>query len=270
MECKESQNNKKIALCFIISYQQILNKEDLWKKWIEPNKDIINIYFHYKDYESIQSPWIKKYCIPFNMCVKTNYYHIVDAYIRILSYAYTNDTNNQWFCFLTESCVPIISPEIFRKLFFENMNKTILYNDKAHWNVQMNKRANLRLFSPEFHLKHDPWFTIKREDVLACFKYIKINNSIYRKICNGIIANESIFAIILKACGLLKDVINSPTHIVDWNRRVNPNSPYLFKGGSKMDIDFIKDFLEKNKYTMFLRKVDPLFPDHILNDFISC
>ena len=37
----------KIALCFIISYDHILNKEDIWKEWIEFNKDIINVYFYY-------------------------------------------------------------------------------------------------------------------------------------------------------------------------------------------------------------------------------
>jgi hypothetical protein len=261
--------NKKIALCFIISYQQILNKESLWKKWIEPNQDIINIYFHYNDYKTIKSHWIKKYCIPYNMCAKTSYFYVVNAYMNLISYSYFNDSNNQWFCFLTESCVPIISPKKFRELFYKNMNKSILFNDFVNWNVHMNKRANLRLLTKEFHLKHDPWFTLTREDVFLCLKYVKNNNDIYKKICNGIIANESIFAIILKAFGVLKNVINSHTHAVDWNRRMNPNSPYLFKTGSKMDIDFIKDFLEKNQYTMFLRKVDPLFPDHILNTFIG-
>ena len=32
----------KIALCFIISYEHVLNKEQLWIDWINPNKDIIN------------------------------------------------------------------------------------------------------------------------------------------------------------------------------------------------------------------------------------
>ena len=45
----------KIALCFIISYEHILNKEDIWKQWIEPNKDIINTYFYYKDITKIKS-----------------------------------------------------------------------------------------------------------------------------------------------------------------------------------------------------------------------
>ena len=34
----------KIALCFIISYEHILQKEQLWIDWIQPNKDIINGY----------------------------------------------------------------------------------------------------------------------------------------------------------------------------------------------------------------------------------
>ncbi len=37
----------KVALCFIISYSHILNKEQFWIDWIKPNQDIINIYFHF-------------------------------------------------------------------------------------------------------------------------------------------------------------------------------------------------------------------------------
>uniref|UniRef100_A0A6C0KVJ1 Glycosyltransferase n=1 Tax=viral metagenome TaxID=1070528 RepID=A0A6C0KVJ1_9ZZZZ len=259
----------KAALCFIISYKQILNKEKIWKEWIEPNKDIINIYFHYKNYNNIKSEWIKSHCISPHLCMPTSYYYVVPAYMSILYYAVKQDAENQWFCLLTESCVPIISPEKFRELFFENSNKSIMKNNYVHWNVEYKKQANLRLLTPEFHLKNEPWFVLKREDALACFKYIKINGKIYNIICNGVIANESIFAIILKSQGLLENVINESTHASDWVRRVTPTSPYLFKGGTNGDIAFIKDFLLKNKYTMFLRKVDPLFPDEILKKFIS-
>ena len=40
----------KVALCFLISGKHEINKESLWKDWIEENKDIINVYFHYTDY----------------------------------------------------------------------------------------------------------------------------------------------------------------------------------------------------------------------------
>ena len=261
------KTGKKVALCFIISYQQIVNKEELWKEWIEPNKDIINVYFHYKDYATIQSEWIKQHCIPMTFTVKTTYYHVVPAYINLLSYAVSNDSENQWFCFLTEACVPIISPKKFRDLFLENYDKSVLYNDYAHWNIDIHKRANLRLLTPEFRLKHDPWFTLKREDALACFNYVKVNRLIYNTICSGIIANESIFAIMLKSQGLLEGVINGSTHATDWDRRMTPMSPYLFRVPCKQDIVFIKDFLKKNKFTMFLRKVDPLYPDEVIKGF---
>ena len=39
----------KVALCFLISYDHKLKKEKLWIDWIEKNKNIINVYFHYKD-----------------------------------------------------------------------------------------------------------------------------------------------------------------------------------------------------------------------------
>ena len=62
----------KVALCFIISYEHILNKEQLWIDWIKPNQDIINIYFHYKDINKIKSSWIKLYTIPPNLIAKKN------------------------------------------------------------------------------------------------------------------------------------------------------------------------------------------------------
>ena len=69
----------KIALCFIISYEHILNKEDIWREWIEPNKDIINVYFFYKDFRKIKSPWIREHAIPPSSIVESIYYHVIPA-----------------------------------------------------------------------------------------------------------------------------------------------------------------------------------------------
>jgi len=65
----------KVALCFIISYNHKINKEKIWRDWIEPNKDIINIYFHYKNIHLIESTWIKQHCIPSKYIAPTTYYH---------------------------------------------------------------------------------------------------------------------------------------------------------------------------------------------------
>ena len=95
----------KVALCFIISYNHVLNKEAVWRKWIEANKDMFNIYVYYKDINKIQSAWLKNYAIPQKYIYKTSYYHIMPAYISLMNFALLDDTQNQWFCFLTDSCL---------------------------------------------------------------------------------------------------------------------------------------------------------------------
>ena len=47
-------------------------------------------------------------------------------------------------------------------------------------------------------------------------------------ICKGGIANESIFAIILKYYDQLKYVINENTTIMDLSRMTSPTRPYIF------------------------------------------
>ena len=137
----------KVALCFIINYEHILNKEDIWIEWIKPNQDIINIYFYYKELQKIKSEWIMKHTIPPKFIYETSYYHVIPAYLSLMNFALSHDSNNNWFCFLTDSCCPIISPTRFRHLFYTHYNKSILSWKKAWWNIQFHKRANLALFS---------------------------------------------------------------------------------------------------------------------------
>jgi hypothetical protein len=254
----------KAALCFLISYDHSLNKEALWREWIEPNKDIINVYFHYKDYQKIKSPWIKKHALPIANIQPTSYFHVVPAYLALISFAQRQSRENVWFIMLTESCVPIIS-----RLFFENHSKTIMNWKQAWWNIDLVKRANLRCIKLEYHLANDPYFVLKREDVSRCLEFPMYNNRLFKIICDGGVANESIFAIILYSYKQLGFVSSAVTHAADWKRTSSPTSPHVFNEGNEQDITFIHDFLKENKYTMFLRKVNPAFPDEILRKFIS-
>jgi hypothetical protein len=258
----------KIALCFIINYEHVLNKENIWKEWINQNSDIINVYFYYKDITKITSPWILKHVIDQKYIFDTSYYHIIPAYLSLMSYALKHDTDNQWFCMLTESCCPIISPKRFRYLFYNYHKYTIMNWRKAWWNVQLIKRANLLLLPENLHLANDPWFIMKREDVQLCFKYTHIKPQIFKTICDGGIANESLFAIILYSYNQLKNVKQTITHITDWSRMTSSTSPYLFKEASKTNIDFIHKSLKEHPNAIFIRKVSSDFPDNILNDFI--
>ena len=258
----------KIALCFIISYDHVLNKEHIWREWIEPNKDIINVYFYYKDFTKIKSKWILDHAISPNYIYETSYYHIIPAYTSILAFAINHDKNNQWFCLLTDSCCPIISPRRFKYLFYENYNKTIMTWKKAWWNISFHKRGNLALLPEEFRLANEPWFVLKREHVLCINKYINNKNQIVKTICDGGLANESLFAIILYASKQLNNVISAITHATDWSRMSSKTSPHIFKNADKTDIAFIEKFLKENKYTMFIRKVDREFPDEVIKKYI--
>jgi hypothetical protein len=258
----------KITLCFLISYDHILKKEEIWKEWIYFNKDIINVYFHYRDFSQIKSDWIRSFAIPEKYIVKTDYLHVVPAYFTLMNYAVIHDKENQWFCFLTDSCVPIISPTKFREMFEQNYNKSIIKYKSAWWNINFHNRANLKYLTKEFHLGNDPWFLLKREDVENCIKYKNMNKKIYNFICKGIIANESIFAIILKTFNQHDHILNESTHITDWDNMSSSTSPYVFKFGNNTEVEFILNALKQNKYSIFLRKIDLNFPDFILKQII--
>ena len=262
----------KVALCFIISYEHVLNKEQLWIDWIKPNQDIINVYFHYKDINLIKSEWIKLYTIPPNIIQNTSYYNVVPAYMSILSYAYNHDKNNIWFCLLTDSCIPIITPEKFREMFFNHYQASIIKCKPAYWDITIHRRANLRLLTKEYWLANDPWFTLSRDHVHKCILFLTLKTGIYKQINMGGLANESIFAIILQTFGELTNpmkLINESATLSDWSRMASPTSPYLFKEGSSENINIISNLLKENKYAMFLRKVHKSFPDPIIKQIMN-
>jgi hypothetical protein len=259
----------KVALCFIISYQHILNKEQLWINWIKENKDIINVYFHYKDFNKIQSPWIKMHTIPPESVHPTSYYNVVPAYMALISYAFHHDLNNKWFCLLTDSCVPIISPAKFRKLFFENCRVSLFSWKPAYWNLDIHRRANLRLLKKEYRLANDPWFTLSRAHVHKFIIFLATKNDIYQVVNSGGLANESIFAIMLQTFDELTKpdkLLNTVSTITDWSRMSSPTSPYLFKEATPENINIISNLLKENPHAMFLRKVDRAFPDKAILD----
>lgn len=285
----------KIALCFIISYDHILNKESLWREWIKPNKDIINVYFYCNDIKKIKSPWILQHALPENYIHETSYYHVIPAYLSLMQYALKYD--NQWICFLTDSCCPIISPRKFRALFYSYWNRSIMSWKPAWWNINVHKRANLALLPEELRLANDPWFVVKRENAEQILYFAKNKYNVVKTICDGGLANESLFAIIMHGYKQLRykelpvssvvkpllylakwslpmhklnynsPVINEVTHLADWSRMCSATSPHIFKDGNTKDIQFIEDNLLKNKYAMFIRKVAPEFPDDILRKY---
>ena len=260
----------KVALCFIISNKHILNKEEIWKKWIDQKKDLFNVYFHYKDYNLIKSNWIRDHCLPPSLIAKTSYYHVVPAYTSILNFAFRN-TDNKWFCLLTESCVPIVPISDFVRIMEENISKSIMSWSEAYWNINIHTRANLRLLKKDFQLANTPWFIFSRDHVNKLLYFLVRENSLYKTICHGGLANESVFAIALQSYKDLSDpnkVLNEVSTLTDWEHMESPTSPYLFKNGSSFELDIINNLKEKHKFGLFLRKVSPQFPSQIIEKLV--
>lgn len=221
----------KAALCFIVSYEHQLHHEKLWRDWIEPNRDILNVYVHYKDARAIASPWLRSFAIPPQYVNKTSYYNVVPAYMAVLSFAFSHDTSNQWFCMLTDTCVPIVTPAQFRRRFLALHSKSILRCFRAHWNLTLHQRANLRLLKPEYWLANDPWFTLCRKHAHQCMIFMAMKNTIYNIVNAGGLANESLFAIILQTFheyGNPSRHVNLSATLCDWGRMSSPTSPYYF------------------------------------------
>lgn len=264
----------KIALCFIINYEHILNKEEIWREWIEPNKDIINVYFYYKDLRKIKSKWIIDHTIHPNYIHETSYYHVIPAYLSILKFALNHDSQNKWFCMLTDSCCPIVSPKKLRYLFYNHFNSSIFSWKSAWWNPYFHQRGNLAKLPKELWLANDPWFVLTRENVNQIIQFVNTQKNITQTICNGGLANETLFAVIFYFYKEFKNnsknsrIICSSSHIADWDRRSSTTSPHVFKDANEQDIEFIDKELERNKYSIFIRKVAPEFPDNILRHYI--
>jgi hypothetical protein len=124
----------------------------------------------------------------------------------------------------------------------------------------------------KYRLGNDPWFVMKRENVLQCLQFTRKQSKITEIVCNGGYANESFFAIVLKAFEQLepnlKNVISASTHLTDWSRMTSTTSPHLFKDANERDIRFIEENCKKNNYIMFIRKVGVEFPNEVLKYYI--
>lgn len=261
----------KIALCFIISYEHILNKEEIWKEWIEHNKDIINVYFYYKDIKKIKSEWIMKHTLPPNYIYNTTYFHVMPAYISLLKFAYNHDKENKWFCMLTDSCCPIISPKKFRYLFYKENNYSLFSWKPAWWNPQYHQRGNLAKLPKHLWLANDPWFILTRENVKQVIHFVNNQTQLTEIICSGGVANETLFAVAFKYFNELEQKSHIKcvaSHIADWNRCSSATSPHVFKIGDHEDVSFINKELDANPYYIFIRKISPEFPDNILKHYI--
>lgn len=244
-----------VCFLFIVSKSNVCYQEETWLTWLRYNSDIVTVKFHCDVDKPITSAWVSANAVPHTN--KTDYMHTLPAYFALMQDA-LKTTSCQWFVFCTESCVPAVSPQRFRRLFFKHKDQSILKWSTCWWNPCYNNRANLALLPSGLQLGHDPWFVLCRRDVVSCV--LLKQSSLFMTVAKGQIANESIFAILLHVSGKLKRAINSSTHLVDWSRPSSPTSPHLFSGAlTERDASVIAKLRTASPFHMFLRKVDASF-----------
>lgn len=255
-----------IALCFILSYRHVLHKEAFWREWIYPNRDIIHVYFHCKNISKVSSQWIRDHAVPASLTQQTTYTNVVPAYMALLMHALHHDENNQWMCMLTDSCVPIITPDDFRAMYCAYQYKSIIHCQPAYWNIDLHPRGNLKYLHPKYRLANDPWFTLSRNHAQLCILFMQYKQSTYQQIVRGGLGNESLFAIILRTTNEDKKggVMNTSATICDWTRMAGPTSPYFFEFATPENVSRIQAMLAQHPHAMFLRKVSAAFPDTTL------
>jgi hypothetical protein len=203
--------------------------------------------------------------------VRTSYYHMVEAYMSSLAFAWHRVPATRWFCLLTQSCVPLVSPAVFRQRFEVDGEVSFLRWSEPWWPVNFHRRANLPSLPAACRLGHDPWFVLTRDDVACCLAFRRQQPALYRHICRGGLANESLFAIALHLGGRLAGVRNQRTTAVDWSRRTSATSPYTFRNDKDhlpRDVAFVRLQQQEHPCLLFLRKVAPDYPDTLLDEFI--
>ncbi len=254
-----------VSFCFLVTKD--LNKEHIWRSWLDQLDISYSLFVHCSNPEKITSPWLQSFIIPRNKIVPTAWGKLGQATYNLFEHAYKT-SKADWYTMNSESCVPIIPAAQFSHLCREYSNKSMLSYCDAWWDPNTCLRGNLRQFAKEYHLAHSGWYILTMahiKDIIKCKKdYPQFTyNALFDT--NTLMADESGIAIILKKMNNLTNIICESTTIVDWARG-NGNSPYTFAEDSDQNRQYIED--ARKQYSCFLRKVAASFPDEIIMKYL--
>ena len=219
---------KKIALCFMV-YDKI-QCEDIWEKWITPNKDKIKIVIHskrpleigLKDY--VQIPTIE---------TKWGDFSLVEATIALYKEAIKDETV-EYCILLSGSCIPIKS--------FNHVYETLISSgEKSISNVMGSGRLGFgnTIFplARESISKHEQWIILNRKHCQYVIDELwRIRFTFKRK--NSHPPDEIWFNTFMKVSGLDKEIIYIKTTFTNWNKRGRPH-PHTYESITDEELDDI-------------------------------
>lgn len=258
------------TFCFLATRDLV--KEHIWREWFDGLERLqfkFSIVVHCPR-DKIRSDWLTQFLLPDDRVRKTAWGWLVMAMMSMYDYAVAAHPA-EWYTLHSETCAPLVSPARFIETFNKHKHNSFVSCSKAWWNPLSMKRANLHLFPPAMRLVHSQWCIFCHEDLsqmVGLPKTDKRINQVLTTVMRGKIADESYAAILLLIINNLKNVISKPTTLVDWKRN-NLSHPHTFDAWNKQDEIIVRDMMQNGSECMFIRKVGPNFPDHILRMFIA-
>ena len=263
-----------VTFCFLVTKDLV--KEHIWREWFDRLQQLqfkFSVIAHCSSSHKnkVKSDWLKRHFLPDERMRDTAWGWVLHAMLSMYDHA-IDACPAAWYTLHSETCVPMVSPETFIEIFNKYKQHTFISHCKAWWNPLKVNRANLHLLPLAMHMAHSQWCTFCHEDLSQMVNLSKTDERIkhvLNVVTRGHMADESWAAIMLLLINNLKNVINLPTTLVDWKRTPNGNNPHTFSEWTPQDEAVVRNIRRnaKNKY-MFMRKVGPTFPDHILRRYI--
>lgn len=255
------------TFCFIVTRDLV--KEELWRSWFADLDALgfkYSIVTHCSNPSHILSPWLRATLIP--VSIPTSWQFHTRATLALYHHAF-DTTESEWFTLHSESCVPIVSAARFVELFETLKYKTILSHQPIWWDANRIARANLAKIPEKFRVAHSEWCILTRSDLNIILIMAHKNKDMMNIMMAGPAADESMVGVCLAFYDRLKDAVVEHVTLVDWKRSPNGNNPYTFNIWTVDDDAFVKDKRTAHPLAMFMRKIGPEVPDHILKSMWS-
>lgn len=215
--------------------------EEIWRRWIRKQKFSVNVYIHAKFPERVRSPWVREHLVPSDLCPEWGSLEIVEAELLLLDAA-TKTSSAEYFCFVSESCVPIGAWDVrpSHSLFDLRQGPENGYAESGQF-------LPLEMHMPRAKIaKASQWCLLTRDDTRAVLSVSSVLLPFFYEVhC----ADEMFFATVLSLMD--REVEHRAVTYVKWASQCE-KSPQVLE---IQDVDFLFKLTKISRCEIFCRKV---------------
>lgn len=171
----DPNSDKKIAFLFFARGPMPL--EDIWRQFFRWRADpkYYNIYVHpHKGYHYPATSFFHGKEIQNNIEVKWGGFSQVKALKNLVETAVEDDPLNEWFCIMSESCIPLIPFEKWRNIMLQNTKSIVNACFMGHGEMETEARWKSSLdgigMKKEYWRKSATWAALNRKHATVFYK----------------------------------------------------------------------------------------------------